>query len=569
LAGAKVGLDDALVSDPKRVSEEITAVLKKRSAFPRHPNVREFLNKRLQKAKLSRKEAQYVCMSILSDLDANGVRLRSELEDQMYYFDLTNRKLIKAQFDPDGLPTTLFGQFLYRRYGLSNADSRVLQWLAAQFTGEDPIDVVEPHRVIARLDQREDRVYYQVGDSRFVGIDCDGITLYDNGEMGVLFEANQVEPLDEHLLLDQFAKQNKSYTPEFWWSATLTDTRMKDQQAGKTIASLLYYMSPWLWRWRGMQLPIELVLGESGSGKSTLCALRLGVLQGRQNLRNAPSDIKDWHASISNAGGLHVTDNVQLVDKQMRHRLSDDICRLITEPDPHIEMRKYYTNAELMRIPVRASFVMTAIQQPFMNADLIQRAFIVEFHKDTNQVAEGSLKFDSKWADHKLEAYGGREAWVAHHLVVLHRFFKQVKLHWSDHYQAKHRLVNFEQGLIMMGKVFGLDTAWIPTHLVGTTEKGLEESDWTLEGLKAFVDYMTTATVANPKPNGDARYTSNEIGGWCMGHPDYEQCENLTSARRLGRYLKSHASIVAQVTGLVEVGSYQNRATYAVKKTKK
>src|SRR5690606_37311113 len=120
------------------------------------------------------------------------------------------------------------------------------------------------------------------------------------------------------------------------WGQVLQTVRLRDHHKQQAITTLLYYMSPWLNRWRGMQLPVEMVLGESGSGKSTLCELRLSIITGQPRLRNAPQDLKDWHASIANSGGLHVTDNVQLVDRNLRQRLSDEICRIITEPSPHI-----------------------------------------------------------------------------------------------------------------------------------------------------------------------------------------------------------------------------------------
>lgn len=565
LEEVKVGLDDFLVKKGKEAfQEQIDLCLKKRSAFPRHPSIRDFLNKKLQKMNLSRKDTQAVSIGILSDLDANGIRLVSSAEDQTYYFDFVTRKLIKTTFDSrqDDVSGTPFGQFLYRRYGLSGADKRLIIWLAAQFTGEDPIEEVSPHRVIARTKTSDDCVYYQISDSQYVSVSADGLGVHDNGENGILFESGQVLPLDTEKLVQNWEEmgRNKSEPPNLW-ADVLSDVRLRDQNSQRHITALLYYMSPWLYRWRGMQLPVEMVIGESGSGKSTLCELRLNILEGESRLRNAPQDLKDWHASIANTGGLHVTDNVQLVDRNLRQRLSDELCRIITEPNPHIEMRRYYTNADLMRIPIRAVFALTAIQQPFQNADLLQRAIILDFDK-TSSLGDGKstgITYDAEWRNNQLQRFGGREGWIAHHLFVMHRFFKLVRSKWDVKYQAKHRLINFEQAMMLMGEVFGQDVKWIPDYLAGSVEKSLSESDWTFEGLKAFCEEMGRHLKGRT-------VSAQQIGEWAASKEDYASCEMLTNPRKLGRYLQTHRSMVHTICGLVAAGTVSNRAVFKVEK---
>lgn len=561
----KVGLDDYLVKKGKEEFAKLVEVcLKKRSAFPRHPSIRDFLNKKLQKMNLSRKDTQAVAIGILSDLDANGIRLLSTEEDQTYYFDFVTRKLIKTTFDSrqDDVSGTPFGQFLYRRYGISGADKRLIIWLAAQFTGEDPIEEVSPHRVIARTKTSEDSVHYQISDSQYVQVNAHGIELHDNGENGILFESGQVVPLDTEKLLQNYAEMesSKSVVPNLW-ADVLSDVRLRDQNSQRHITALLYYMSPWLYRWRGMQLPVEMVIGESGSGKSTLCELRLNILEGDARLRNAPQDLKDWHASIANTGGLHVTDNVQLVDRNLRQRLSDELCRIITEPNPHIEMRRYYTNADLMRIPIRAVFALTAIQQPFQNADLLQRAIILDLDK-TSSLGDGKsagITYDAEWRNNQLQRFGGREGWVAHHLFVLHRFFKLVREKWDTKYQAKHRLINFEQSMMLMAEVFSQESAWIPNYLSGTVEKTLSESDWSFEGIKTFCEAMY------PHAKGKKVF-AKQISEWAMSQEDFEHCEMLTNTRKLGRYLQTHRSMVHTICGLVVAGTEGNRQVFRIEK---
>lgn len=567
-AEAKIGLDDYLIkAGAEKFDELVKHCLAKRSAFPRHPAIRDLINRRLQKMNPTRRDIQQLSIAILSDLDANGIRLRSSSEEQSYYFDFLDRKLLKTTFTArgDDVSETLFGQFLYRRYGISGADKRLVVWLAAQFTGEDPVEDVDPYRVIARAANKDDSVNYQISDSQYCRVTKDGIEIFDNGENGILFESEQVAAVDSEKFLRACTKPGVQDAPlTNQWYSVLGDVRLRDQNSQRRITSLLYYLSPWLYRWRGMQLPVEMVLGESGSGKSTLFELRLSILTGDVKLRNSPTDLKDWHASIANTGGLHVTDNVQLVDRSLRQRLSDEICRLVTEPEPHIEMRKYYTEADLKRIPIKSVFALTAIQQPFQNADLLQRSIILDLDKSTAlEGGRDTIMYDSEWRNNKLQAFGGREGWLAHHMLVLQRFFQLVDKKWDPTYKAKHRLINFEQSLRLMAEVFGEEHDWIPNYLVQVVDKSLAESDWTFEGIKTFCEQYSKIA------SKDHLFKAQDIVEWAMGQEDFEKCEMLTNARRLGRYLQAHKALIASSVGFVESGMRNNRQVYKIARPSK
>jgi hypothetical protein len=561
---SKVGLDDYLIATSSTaLGELIHKTMVKKSAFPRHPNVRDYLNKRLQKSKLSRKEMQNVALSILSELDTRGIRLRNQMENQTYYFDRTTHKLLKADFTgaPNDMTESTFGQYMYKEFGIGAADHRVVQWVGSMFTGEAPVEDVTPHRVFARQKFTDDNVIMQISDASYVVVDAQGLKIKDNGSDGILFESGQVQPLDKDKLIQEWEKQSK-VPIQNWWMDVLNQVRLKDKDKQRAITALLFYISPWLHRWRGTQLPIEMTLGEAGSGKSTVQELRLAIQTGEPKLRNSPQDIKDWYSSVANAGGLHVTDNVQLLDRNLRQRLSDEICRIITEPNPHIEMRKYYTNADLMRIPIRCVFGITAIQQPFLNADILQRSIIIELDKSQDLI-NGSLSYDMNWMPTQLSRFGGREAWLAHHLLVLHRFFQLVQKEWKANYRAKHRLINFEQALTLIAKVFGIPNGWIPDYLVGATDKAVTESDWAYEGLIAFADWWR---MVNKQPKGRdyPTFSVQEIVNWAMGVEDYEKCDALTNTRKLGRYLKTHKTMIASGPGIQEAGSQNNRQRYKI-----
>lgn len=580
----KTGLDDFLTlldDGTEQLDKLIAATIKRRTAFPQHPNMQENLDKKLQATKLSRREVQKLSLSVITDLDSRGVRMFSKDEQQLYYFDDQQKRLVKVDLSSSSdraIQNTSFSKLLYRRYGLSIAsDVRITKWLATQFAAEEPVENVRPFRSIARLKASDDCVRYQINDGQYVKITGDPakpLEIMLNGTENVLFESEQVVPIDADDLLKEFKKRTEEPL-SMWWEDVLHDVRLKDHGKIAVILSLLYYISPWLLRWRGTQLPVELVIGEAGSGKSTLCELRLSILTGAANLRNAPADFKDWHASIANTGGLHVTDNVQLLDKSLKQRLSDEICRLITEPEPHIEMRKYYTNVDLMSARVDAVFVFTAITQPFQQSDFLQRSIKVELDKlaVNSSLTAGTITYDSSWKAKQLDRFGGRTAWLSHHLYVLHKFFERIPDDWDTSYKAKHRLINLEQIMCIMADIFGLDNSWIPAFLASQTDDSIVEADWMLEGLSTFCDLVrknndrfSTMIGADKRLSKDWRYTAKEIATWAETNDDFQECVNLTNSRRLGRYLQTHKAMVAQTAGLLEDGKHCNRAVYKVRK---
>ena len=253
----KMALDDYLINTKKGSLDRLLGeCMEKRAAFPRHPNTRDYVNKRLQNAKMSRKEMQQVSMAVLCELDAGGLRLRSKSELQTYYFDQKTHKLMKATFtdNASAMTETAFGHYLYRTFGIGVADQRLMQWVGTQFTGEDPVEEVNPYRVFARPNIAADKVILQVSDGQYVELtgegddatdEFPGFAVRDNGEKGVLFEAEQVKPLNVLLLKQEYARQIK-LPQEFWWADVLSQVRLKDKNKARFLAALLFYISPWL-----------------------------------------------------------------------------------------------------------------------------------------------------------------------------------------------------------------------------------------------------------------------------------------------------------------------------------
>lgn len=458
-----------------------------------------------------------------------------------------------------------FGEYLYRNYDVGQADMKFVQWLAAGFTGEEPITQVETRSTIALMSGN--RIAYQLDDGHFAIISGDAqrpITICENGTEGLLFRADQVEPIDRGALFAEVKRQinwllSKPKYEELYWPKVLGQMKFNRDNDVKVL-SCLSYMSPWLLRWSGAQLPVELMVGEPGSGKSSLYSLRLQIINGRPALRNQPTDVRDWYASITSGDGLHCVDNVHMVNKELRQRLSDEICRIVTEPSPYIEMRKLFTTSDNYRLPVRCVFAMTAIQQPFLNADILQRSLIIEIQ------AIGK-EHSSDWATAMLKAFGGRVNWLAHQLAVLHLFFKKVNMGgWNANYRSNHRLAHFEQMFRVIGNIIGVPDAEIVCQtLAGTAEAQVSEYDWTMEGLKAFNDAYASTLSKDPKKV----FTLNDVAGWAQGREEYQDNTLLTNARKLSRYIKSHKYMVENVAGFLEQPArYGNRDAYRLKPIK-
>lgn len=592
----KVGLDDYLLAKSPDALRELCEEAIEIGRFPRHPNVKEYVNKELGGKRRSRENTHRVSYAVLSDLDATGTRLLSPAMEDTYYFDTESRKLLKAQFAGNSngvLPATSeWAGFLYRRYGLTNTDVSFLQVLSAQFAHEQPIQKVDPNRIFARPRPGEDILRMQINDGQYVKVSSDPenpIDILDNGSEGHLFVSDQVEATDAGDLLEAIEAEfeeirNNGGVMRCKWREVIGNTRLKNKESLQDIVSLLYYMSPWLFRWRNTQLPVELVSGEAGSGKSSLYELRQEIMTGRIEMRPCPNDIRDWQSSIANAGGLHVIDNVHITNRDLRQKLSDEMCRVITASKPKIKARKLYANMEEVSIDVNTIFAMTSISNPFNQVDLLARSIAITLDKtlatnvdrgdgsdqEETSTKDGagnkvistgrSIRYQSYWVESQLEDFGGRVRWLAHHLVALHMFFTKAQESWDTMYDSKYRLVNFEQSMRIMAKVFGLPDNEIPDRLNNLTHEVTSDADWTLDGLSTFAEYINEA----PHLHGTI-FTAAEISEWAQANEEFEECLQLTSPNRLSRYIAQNAYMVASRTGIIKLPKKDGRSQYEVK----
>lgn len=586
----RVAIDDVIVKlGAAKVLDMVLENNKLRVAFPRHPTVRDHISKQLQKPRLDRRQILNLSLAVLTELDARGTRMYSPDDMQMYYFNGDNNHLMKVDINKQnqaGVHETEFGMMLYKDYGIAPAaDSKFMQWLGAQFAGEEPVELVNPFRIVARPNPGEDIIRVQVNNGQYIKITPNSKEPYrimPNGAENVLFVANNNLPEDQQItekeLVEQLAKRhNEPLT--MWWGSIIKEVRMKHPGKFGIILALLYYISPYLMRWRGTQLPIELVVGEAGTGKSTLCEIRLNILTGDAKLRNSPDTLKDWYASLAHSGGFHVIDNVHMVDKNLKQRISDELCRMVTEPDPRISMRKYFTEADERSIRINNTFGFTAIQMPFTNGDLLQRSIVLELSKNEKINQDGTLKgalFEGNWKDKQIKRFGGRAAWLSHHIYVIHKFLELVQKRWNHNYVARNRLVNLEQCLMLMAEVFGIDGKWIPDYLAGDVAANIGQADWVLEGLIEFAenvrakDKMAIRKLqAQATPVAERRvtyktFTVADIATWAETHDEFEKCFTLVQTRSLGKYIQHNKHNVASIAGIVEDSVKNNRIVYRV-----
>lgn len=551
----KLGLDDFLTDEKLGVAafdRQIDTCLKSKKAFPIHPNIANYVAKRLQRGKMSRTDMATLAFGILTDLDYHGSRLRNPDNDNLYYFDDVSKSLSKVDFDAQGAFSKMpFGIHMYKKYGLTPADNRLLIQMGAQYPAEDPITVVRPEHIMT---VRGDVLYFQIAPGRMVRCHRNDISIVDNGTDGVLFEGGAMEELSEATLVAEIKKAQAIEKLPNIWLTVLQEARIaatnKDQH--RMLLSLLYHISPWFYKWNGTQLPVEMMIGEAGSGKSSLYSLRMRILTGVPILRNMPASLRDWTASVAATGAMHVIDNVHFNDNKSRQELSDELCRVVTADNPMIEARKLYSDNDLIYTPVKCVFAMTGIKQPFTNVDIVQRSIITQLDKGSDEV-----EYDTDWVPRQLERFGGREGWLAHQLVFQQRLFSRLATKWSNGYKAKYRLINVEQLLCHVAEMFDMPTDWIANYLAVDTVKGAISGDWALEGLKTFCDDWASHSINN-------KFGAKEIVEWATGEEDFQDCKILQSSRSLGKYIQTNKNLLSTVCGLQEYGTLMNRTMYRV-----
>jgi hypothetical protein len=315
---------------------------------------------------------------------------------------------------------------------------------------------------------------------------------------------------------------------------TLDDSRQ--------LLACLFYLSPWLNRWRRLMPPLEVAVAEPNSGKTFLYNLRKGVLTGRPDLEGLPDDFRGWVSSISSSPAMWVCDNLGGVRTDFWHRLNDELARLITDPTPTIELRQLYTTASVYHVPVQTAFAVTTIRNPFTAPDILQRALIYHLRAIPVQQRDGN------WYWNQLQR---RTKWVAEHLIAIQSFLRLVRDKWNDKYLSGFRLVNFEQGILLMGEALGLDMSDVIRNLPAMVSASVAEYDPVVEALVTFVEEWNQPEA-----------TISEVVEWVQEDVDrrFSNIKTLDNSILLGRYINSHTYDIEQATGMT-VEKKHNKTT--------
>lgn len=553
----------------------LRSVLDPLSMFPKHPNIRSYIQEKIGDtgAKLTRRDQSEIALAVLSDMESKGTRIQSLTNGDFYYFDKQTKELVQASMNTGGrelMTNSAFLSSVYTKYGLSSNDGSILKWLSTQFMAEEPIYRTKSYRVMMCESRSENTFALQLTPSEFIYIrDGKEAEIKQNGDHGILFEKSSIGKINIKKLELELEAQRKKATLDFWWGEIAKEIRLDTGKGNnfKVLLALLYYISPWLKGWREIQLPIEVITGEAGTGKSSIFSLRLNIISGDPELKGLPDSIRNWHTEVVNTTGMCVFDNIQLNNKIHKQALSDEMCRIVTEPNPTINMRQLYKTAEIAKMPVHCTFGLTSIQNVFTNIDFIQRAIIMHLERPYTDKAIHNESVNNQqnevlyagWVNEKLKHYGGREAWLANHIIAIERFFKIVESDWNYNYKSTNRLINLEQSLIIMGKVFGINVeSWLPSLVRDNYNETAISVDWILEGLHRFSSERKKTSSARDS------FSAKDVADWAICLDDFEDNDTLTNPRRLGRYISSHKTVVQQTTGIVILSNNKRGSLYAI-----
>lgn len=542
LGETKCGLDDFLL-DSSNVGWLRDELGRNRNGFPSPANSRRFISVQLT-TKESNKHKPYwqAAKAIISDIDSRGTRYRDTQGFNYYFEDAT---LTLHQFRFAEIAGSSFGNLLVDRYGVSTGSKTVMDNLEGMFNARG-CQLTTPRRVLSHTDSA---IYYQLSNSRVAMVTAKGISLVNNGTDGQLFLPMEVGiPIDEQQII-QMAEQ-KTSKPR--WLTILETVNLQpigelSIQESRALLCCLFYMSPWLLRFRGTQLPIEIAVAEPNSGKTFLYNLRLGMLTGNPSLQGMPNDFRSFVSSVQSANGLWVCDNLGSINREYWERLNDELARLVTEPNPSIELRQLYTTSQVARIPVQCSFAVTSIRNPLTKPDLVQRSIIYEL---------AAIPMGQRNSNWYVELLSERSKFVAEHLSALQSFMAECEKTWKPNYLSSYRLVHFEQSLRIMGKVLGFED-WMIQKIVEALPKLvasiIEDVDVVIQGLG---EYAKVTPGAEVQVSDVVMWAQTDMLG------TYSDNHTLSNVIRLGKYIKSHASDIETITGIKYVR--RNNTTWLI-----
>ncbi len=564
----KTGLDDFVIS--QGIDSLKALILGGRHTFPTLTNVRYFVNKTLNGARVKRKDYIKVARAIVADLDRHGQRYTSSA-DVHYYYEHATKSMMQLSLSSQEMKDirlTDFGKLLFERYGLSSRDEAALKEIGDQFVNMIGIKQIEARRV-SYASHEQQALYFQLDDGTMLKAGADGVTFHDNGFDDVLFVRNLVEPINltRESLKEELSQEKKRTQVQLKegdnrWLNVFKSMQIQPMEGftmDETYMLLCahFYLNPWFRRWNNLMLPMELTIAEPGSGKSLFYMLRKMIFTGRTTLNRLPQDVRDWYANITDSEGMFIADNVGKMNGALKQTYSDEFARLITEMRPAVTMRKLYTTASDVSFPIDCTFAITAINNPFTNEDIMQRSLMVRL----KAIPKGER--NSNWMQSQMnDTTGGRLGWILHHMLVSVRFLHFVKNEWNDNYQSKHRLMHYEQSLLIMGQALNFDKEAmkiVVSKLSRSIQSSIASNNPVIEGLLAYAQMM-----AKDPSKADKMFSAQDIVDWALMSEEFSDIQVLTNSRTLGRYISSHAYDIHESAGIHNVGKRDGKAAFKV-----
>jgi hypothetical protein len=537
--GEKIGLDDFLLSH----SAEAFWGLQRWNVVPEY--LKSWLREQLDGSRKLNRSGVISCGRAVSNfLLNNGQAYRDRNTGKFYYYDSRCFELHEFELGSEALKQlhdNTFGGLLHREFALDESDRSVLSRTFGNLAHAPTLRDVSPRRVSFAAPEA---VYYQLSDSHLARITAGAIEVVPNGTDDVLFIKGQIEPAGREVLA---ALEAAPIEP--LWLGTVNELVTLQPMEGLTIEetrlflAVLCYLSPWLRKWRGLELPIEVLCGEPASGKSSLYKLRRGILTGSQRLDKTPVDLRGWNVTLTHAPGLFVCDNIDKIPKDLEATFSTDLCYYVTEVDPRIEIPKLYKTNVVYRAPVDCCFAFPCVSSPVHKPDLVQRTF--EFRMLALPEGAG----DSGWVDAKI-AGAGRAGWLVDQFRALQRFLQIAETNWRPQDTTQNRLRYFDQAVALMGEAIGrgAETAALIPKLRLAGAEALVEAD---PGARALRTWAEEAVAAGK--SGEAHpYRCADVIRWRDFGSDgrFSRVHILTNVESLSRYLRNHQSDLRKSCGI-------------------
>lgn len=369
-------------------------VLDVASSVVTEPGVRTMDDVRLAKGAEHLKIRQAVDL-IWQSGSEHGKWLVAEEGGSLYYLELTAHSLFELPKASEEVEP--FFTFLAREYGLNIADRFSRQTYVALRTRIDSLGtrVKVCHRNF--WDRAAKRLYVSLGGPEVYVLDGETIEIGWNGDNGVVFitkpKAKSIDP-------------NMAYPPGVSWEMLLEDLSLtSSKQAPALPPQQQALLRAWILATFFPELSVTKVilmfLGAPGSGKTTAARRIVRILDGAdQDVLGIATDKEDSLRASLTSHHVVFLDNLE---KSGARWLPDILNRIATGSG--IELRKLYTTNSAELIHPECFVGVTAVNLPFSDETVLDRALPIEFQRRDNVRGESMLQndltnnYEAIWAD--------------------------------------------------------------------------------------------------------------------------------------------------------------------------